>query len=404
MINHIVKRGIAHLQAASPEYMAKLQQDAELYEKAGPDMEFSPIEMLPVLITGVIVYLTLASIRYTLGDVVASLAMIESPSTTATVEQKLPAYADEEPLIPVEADVDVEITIVNHKPITASLCATLRHLRRVGGFFARWRGLGLCILYSLMQALVARFLSSTLGALIFGFNLFSYVVVSMATSLLLARVHMLWTHSMIAHPSTKSFLHRLVPRAQCAPLLLPTLVLAAAQHATFLVPLGVAHLLDLFNMPEHAWHALQRDDPAVLTLMALRVLAVPVTAALIAFFVVLPASATLTRIEAVLLPADTPPIVAFDRAALVGTIDLTARGSSRALFAAAWRSFDGAARVRLLKLYAKMVGMQIAVALVGIQIMAVEVYVIGGERLSIFTTSALAQLELMAIEAQQNAN
>jgi hypothetical protein len=62
MINHIVKRGIAHLQAASPEYMAKLQEDAELYEKAGPDMEFSPTEMLPVLITGVIVYLTLASV------------------------------------------------------------------------------------------------------------------------------------------------------------------------------------------------------------------------------------------------------------------------------------------------------------------------------------------------------
>ncbi|KAJ7260665.1 hypothetical protein C8J57DRAFT_1720019 [Mycena rebaudengoi] len=347
MINHIVKRGIAHLQAASPEYMAKLQEDAELYEKAGPDMEFSPTEMLPVLITGVIVYLTLASISYTLGDVVASLACA----------------------------------------LPWAICAVSAVSSPAGEASA-----------------FARILSSTLGALIFGFNLFSHVVVSMATSLLLARVHMLWTHSMIAHPSTKSFLHRLVPRAQCAPLLLPTLVLAAAQHATFLVPLGVAHLLNLFNMPEHALHAFQRDDPAALTFMALRVLAVPVTAALIALFVLLPASATLTRIEAALLPADTPPIVPFDRADLVGTIDLTARGSSRALFAAAWRSFDGAARVRLLKLYAKMVGAQIAVALVGIQIMAVEVYIIGGERLSIFTTSALAQLELMAIAAQQNAN
>ncbi|KAJ7241855.1 hypothetical protein C8J57DRAFT_1558662 [Mycena rebaudengoi] len=105
--------------------------------------------MLPVLITGVIVLLTLASIRYTLGDVVASLAMIESPSTTAIVEQKLPAYADEEPLIPIEADVD-------HEPITASQRTTMRHLRHVGGF---WRGLGLYILYTLMHALVTGFLS-----------------------------------------------------------------------------------------------------------------------------------------------------------------------------------------------------------------------------------------------------
>ncbi|KAJ6517758.1 hypothetical protein DFH09DRAFT_1264681 [Mycena vulgaris] len=342
MLNHIVKRGVAHLQAASPGYMAKLQKDAELYEEAGPDMEVSPMESLPVLFTGIIFLLILASIRYTLGDVVASLAMIESPSTTAIVEQKFPAYADEEPLIPTEADVDVEITVINRKPITASL------------IFSR-----------------------TLGTHIFGHTLFGSTVVSILTPLLLVRTHMLWTHTMIAHPTTKSFLHRIVPRAQCKPLILPTLPPSS----------GVAHLLGLPNIPEHALHATQRDDPAALALMTMRILAVPLTAALIALFVLLPASATLTRIEAALLPGDMQPIVAFDRAALVGSIDLTARGSSWALFVAAWRSFDSAARVRMLKLYAKMLGAQIAVALVGLQIMAAEVY-----------------LELMAIEAQQNKN
>ncbi|KAJ6517622.1 hypothetical protein DFH09DRAFT_1332328 [Mycena vulgaris] len=48
------------------------------------------------------------------------------------------------------------------------------------------------------------------------------------------------------------------------------------------------------------------------------------TAALLALFVLLPASAALTRIEAPLLPADMQPIVPFDRAALPGSIDLTA--------------------------------------------------------------------------------
>jgi hypothetical protein len=327
--------------------------------------------------------------------------MIESPSTTAIVEQKLPAYADEEPLIP-HADIDVEIIVINRKPITASLCTTLRHLRRVGGFFARWRGLGIRILYSFAYALVSSILSSTLGTLIFGRTLFGNTVVSILTSLLLVRVHMLWTHTMIAHPTTRSVLQRIVPRAQCKHLVLPTLVYVAAQQATFLVPLGVAHLLDLSIFFDNALLAVQQDDRTALASLALRVLAVPTTAALIALFVLLPASATLTRIEAALLPADMQPIVSFDRAALVGSIDLTARGSSRALFVAAWRSFDGAARVRMLKLYAKMLGAQIAVAFVGRQIMAAEVYVIGGERLTIFFTAARAQLELMAIEAQQN--
>ncbi|KAJ6450746.1 hypothetical protein C8R45DRAFT_1083828 [Mycena sanguinolenta] len=398
MLNHIMKRGIAHFQAATPEYMARLQEDAGLYEKAGLDMQVSPMEMLPVLFTAIVFFLVLASIRYMLGSVVASLAMIESPSTTAIVEQKLPAYADEEPLFPAEADVDVEITVINRKPITASLCTTMRHLRHVGGFFARWRGLGVNMLYSVAYTLV----SSILGALIFGSTLFGHTVVSILTSLLLVRVHMLWTHTMIAHPTTKSILHRIVPRAQCKVLILPTLVYAAAQQATLLVPLGVAYFLGLTSSPEDALRAAQQHDCALLASLALRMLAVPLTAALIALFVLLPASAALTRIEAVLLPSDMQPIVTFDRAALVGSIDLTARGSSRALFAAAWRSFDGAARVRMLKLYAKMLGAQIAVALVGMQIMAAEVYVIGGERLTVLFTSARAQLELMAIEAQQN--
>ncbi|KAJ7454023.1 hypothetical protein B0H11DRAFT_2070033 [Mycena galericulata] len=369
MLNHIVKRGVAHLQAVSPEYLAKLQEDAELYEKAAPDMEVSPSESLPVLITAVIFFLILASIRYTLGDVVASLAMIESPSTTTIVEQKLPAYADEEPLIPAE-DVDVEITVINRKPITASLCGTLRHLRRAGGFFARWRGLGIHILYHLAYALISASFSSVFGI---GRTLLG---------------------------NTFSFLQRIVPRSQCKPLVLPTLVYAAAQQATFLAPLAVAYLLGVTNMSENTLRA----DRATLALTALRILAVPLTAALLALFVLLPAAATLTRIEAALLPADAQPLVPFDRAALVGDLDLSARGAARALFAAAWRSFDRSARTRVLKVYAKMLGAQVVVSLLGLGIMATEVYVIGGERLAVFYTSARAQLELMAIEAQQNKN
>jgi hypothetical protein len=62
MLSHIVKRGVAHLQSMSPEHMDKLQQDAELYENAGQGMEVSPQAILPVLVTGAIVLLILASV------------------------------------------------------------------------------------------------------------------------------------------------------------------------------------------------------------------------------------------------------------------------------------------------------------------------------------------------------
>ncbi|KAJ6523858.1 hypothetical protein B0H19DRAFT_1201051 [Mycena capillaripes] len=47
-----------------------------------------------------------------------------------------------------------------------------------------------------------------------------------------------------------------------------------------------------------------------------------------------------------------------------------------------------------------MLFVQIVVALLGMIVMAAEVLFIGGERLTIFYTSARAQLELMAIERQ----
>jgi hypothetical protein len=211
---------------------------------------------------------------------------------------------------------------------------------------------------------------------------------------------MLWTHTMIAHPTTKSFLQRIVPRKQCKALFLPALIFAVAEQVTFLLPLAVATLLDVENIPDHAfWQATQRDDPAALSLMALRILAVPTTTAIVTLFVFLPASATLTRIEAAFLPADTPTLVPFDRAALVGDIDVTTYGASRKLFAAAWHSFDYAARLRLVKLYAKMVVAEIAVGVAGVCIMTAEVYLIGSERLTLFLISAKARLEIM----QQNA-
>ncbi|KAF7345766.1 hypothetical protein MVEN_01597200 [Mycena venus] len=103
----------------------------------------------------------------------------------------------------------------------------------------------------------------------------------------------------------------------------------------------------------------------------------PLTSALLALVVFLPASVTFTRIEAVLLPADMQPIVASSSVASTSPPKAPAVRS----FVAAGRSFDSAARTRMLKLYAKMLGAQIAaVAFVGLQIMVAEVWTTGGER------------------------
>ncbi|KAF8130418.1 hypothetical protein K438DRAFT_1999447 [Mycena galopus ATCC 62051] len=88
MLGHVVKRGMEYLQSASSEDVGKLEQDAQLYKNGGSGTEIVPQAVLPVLVTFMVLVLILASIRYTLGEVVASSTMIESPSSNAIIKMK----------------------------------------------------------------------------------------------------------------------------------------------------------------------------------------------------------------------------------------------------------------------------------------------------------------------------
>ncbi|RMX71620.1 hypothetical protein D0869_15449, partial [Hortaea werneckii] len=251
----------------------------------------------------------------------------------------------------------------------------------VGGFRARWRGLGASILYHALHGFVTNLLASFLG-----FGLLGNALCYIFTSLALMRVHMIWTHSMIAHPTNKSLFARFVPRKQCRVLLLPTLVHPVAQQATFILPLAVAIAMglgpDMMASKPHGHPDSISDDASphkqgcAMMLNLLRLLAVPTTSLFVALAVLLPASVTLTRLEATLLPEDETTLVPFDREAIVSEeINPTVRGASP------WRSFDSAARLRLVKLYVKMVMAQLAVAFVGFHVVLAEMYLIGGERI-----------------------
>jgi hypothetical protein len=396
IVHHLVRRGVNHL--TKEQYIQKLQNDAHLYEKSGE--EINPREFLPVVITAIITALILWSISYTIGEVISSLAMIESPTRTAIIDAKPPPpYTDEadaplekEPLLVAE---DIEVSLVEHKAITSKITSTIGHLHRIGGFRARWRGLGLSIFYHFLHSLIANFLASVIGLGLIG-EAFTYMFVSVG----LARIHMAWTHKMISYPTSQWWFRRVPARKDCRQILLPALVYAAAQQATIILPIGVAFALGLGH-PEHDHfkNAVEHHDCSKMALLGLRVLAVPATYIVVGLAVLLPASVTLTRIEATLLPEGEEAIVNFDKAAVMGDIDVKVRGGARALFVQAWRSFDRSSRLRVIKLYAKMILAQVTIIFVSIHLMVAELYVIGGERIALFMKSAAAQLKLMAIKA-----
>lgn len=345
-------------------------------------------------------------IKYTLGEVMASLAMIESPTNTALIEPKSapPPYADEpnapvekEPLMPseAEADADVEVTITPNKPITHNIRTTMRHLKNVGGFRGRWRGLGWSIFYHMAHGFASNLLAAFMGLGVFGSSL-TYIMVSIC----LSRLHMAWTHSMIAAPTNTPWYTRMVPRKQCKPLLLPALVFATAQQATIILPIAVAFALGL---PQIHAENIHDKSGCHMGLVALRFLAVPATFLIVALAVLLPAAVTLTRIEALLLPTDRETIVPFDRAAILGDIDMTKCGSSKSLFVSAWRSFDRAARLRLIKLYVKMALVQVAIVVVAVHLLVAESFLINGEKLAQMARAAHANVTKGVVAVKEGA-
>ncbi|KAF2864262.1 hypothetical protein K470DRAFT_239065 [Piedraia hortae CBS 480.64] len=327
-----------------------------VYRHCHPVVEDSDAPIASIVVLAV-AGLLLFSIKYTLGSVVASLAMIESPGPIKIGDSE-PLVSEKERAESHNDEIDVEGA--NTAPVTAQIHTAIRHLHSIGGFTARWRGLGLSILYHSAHAFLSNMLAVFLDMGILGYA-FMYIFVSVG----LARLHVLWTHSMISHPPKKVWFRRFVPASECRPLVIPSLVMATAEQATFILPIAVAFLTGL--------HEIEVDDvimsdPMDIILIVLRFLAVPATALTVALAILLPASVTLTRIEAALLPEET--IVPFDREAVLGE-----NLAPRQIFVQAWRSFDGPARKRLVKLYAKMGVILSAVAVIAAEL-AVGLYML----------------------------
>ncbi|KAI1321394.1 hypothetical protein F5Y16DRAFT_388763 [Xylariaceae sp. FL0255] len=398
IVGHLVRRGAEYLasETFSREYIDQLRHDAQLYEQSGPDMELKPSELFGVFYTAFLVLLVISLIQYTIGHLMVSLAIIESsgPSLTTVIK-----YSDE-PDAPIEkarsidvhADVEVEIRTIREKPITDRIRSTTAHLRRIGGFFAQWRGLPMFLTYHFVETVAVSII-----VLATGFGRVGQILASLIVSVALARIHMAWTHSVIAYPSAKSIYRHMPAYKDCAAVLLPALVHALAKQATVFLPIAVAYTVGLAGPGA----IVEPQNPQEALFLGLRVMA-PIIAYIFAtFHLLLPASIALKRIEAICLPQGEETVVAFDRKALVGDLYITARGASRILFKRAWESVDSAIKWKIIRIHIKKFLIQTFVVLFGLVFVLVQLSMIGNERLRIFSKSAFAQLQLMSIEAAQ---
>ncbi|KAG9970595.1 hypothetical protein KCU98_g14385, partial [Aureobasidium melanogenum] len=314
------------------------------------------------------------------GGVVASLAMIEDRQTAVVETRTLAVDEKEDPDAPLDKArlIDEEVMVINQTPLTSSIRNTLKHLTSIGGFRARWRGLGAALIYNLVHSLTVSFIAMFVAAFT-GLPIVGRVFANIAANVLLARIHMVWTHTIISEPSSLSWSQRLAQtdRTMFRALALPTLVHSIAELATYGLPVAMF----LFVGPEITS---DRENEQLLVRSATSLAAF----ILLNVLILLPATVTRTRIEASFLPEDTKTIVPFDRTfnGATNMIALDSRAGRRSLFIEAWRSFDMASRIRLVKFFVKEAAIELFFSVSATIAIGAQVFALGLSKDSVAVT------------------
>ena len=311
-----------------------------------------------------------------------TLATIETPTATAII--RTAAEASEDPdaplLTPDEKDtkaryVEQELLLVNTQPITAKLRTTIRHLRDRAGSLSRFRGCHVALIYQIIHNVL----------LAFTFDLSEQRIpmplLSILVTVLLCRIDATLTHIIMSEPSDKSWFRRVPARSTFKKLIGPTLISAVAGQIAVEMPLTLFGRFGLFryvNQPEKFGEISEEQRRLVLV----QYLLVIMVALVMDIMILIPATVSLTRVQASILPEENMPIVPFDRT-FGGKVKPEALGGSgKVSMLDAWTTFDWNARIRLMKLYGKITAMYIAVTVLFTFITLGELWVMLGDQMS----------------------
>lgn len=179
---------------------------------------------------------------------------------------------------------------------------------------------------------------------------------------------------MISAPSPKRWYQRLPTARTWKKVALPTAVLAIAEQVTVLVPAGLAMVIGIPHPKDT--DKLSNAERQVLIVKGFAVVGVAVA---LAFLLVVPANVILTRVQASLLNDEEETIVPFDRSFGGKVVPEIVGGSGAIGMVEAWKTFDWNARVRLIKAYVKVTGMQIALSVLFFGVIVGEILLIVGK-------------------------
>ncbi|KAI9723070.1 MAG: hypothetical protein M1828_004318 [Chrysothrix sp. TS-e1954] len=368
VVSHIVRRGIE----------VSTTQEPSLGSENG---DFRYLMQIPawgkamLAVTLVTFVLLLASVRYTLWGLVPTLTAIETPQTTTIIKEEKPKLVD----ALAEENIDEEVVVINHKPITAKIRTTVKHLIARGGFRARWRGLSMFVVYMLLHGTVTRFFQAIVASLatgLAGLNASfagmyaSRMVASIMASILLARVSLAWTHIVISESSSKPWYQRFPSHKAWVQVWAPTAVFDIASRLPFVLPALFASATGLTQVGN--------ADEVNKYCLSLKVVLTVATAFVAFFGFAVPAYVSLIRVQASLLPEEHESIVPFDRTFGGKVVPQILGGTGAISYVNAWATFDKAGRVRILRLVIKNIMIETGLHLLLALVLVSEVFLIMG--------------------------
>jgi hypothetical protein len=310
-----------------------------------------------------------------LQEVITTLCMVESPVAVITVSPSTHEHAEKEEKEGL-LETGPTITLVNQKPITASIRGTIRHLVANAGRGARFRGFWIHVFYAFLCGMSVTFFSAALPR-VPGQG----VVVSAITGALLANVHATLTHKIVSMPTNKSFWERIPSKAQWKTLALPAAIEAAMPYISMYLTCAIAMLMGLHKTGQQGQTQLNKYSGLQWTSLIVRVILMFVFAISCTLFLCLPAMVTLVRIEASILPEDQDTIVPFDRTFGGKVVSQLMGGTGKVGFLDAWSSFTWEARRRLIKLFVKTFFLMAGLIFFIIHVFLLEAFIICGSAL-----------------------
>ena len=302
--------------------------------------------------------------------------MIESPTATAfTVDSTDDIDA---PLLdqkPEDAKaIEPDLFLVKQKPITSSMRSAVKHLKARGGRLARFRGFHVALIYHIALSVGTNFMTSLFGS---PFGSLTRPLAFIVVSVVLARLHMTWTHIVISNPSEKSWYRRIHSGSAIRNIIVPTAVSAIAQLSLCLPAFMLSMAGDMSQRPSD--FGIAKNDARKFAWF--QVAAAAIAFIVIIVLVVIPADVTLKRVQASMLPEEDEAIVPFDRTFGGKVVPQILGGSGAVSMFDAWKTFDRSARVRLLKLYAKIFLIQAVTTILFIIVVVGELRLIMGDDL-----------------------